>query len=172
MSATFSAKWASRESLKVSCLCGLRRCSRHRSATNTCDTSMPSCRFRCFAISRLDQCDKLVCPGGLVLLRARMRARTRSSCDLGLPGCGMPRRPSIPDSAYRTGHNRAVFLRHQPTQRSGPPNGLHPTTTPTEPAKQARHPPTDRESDTSIDRADQQSRHHVEQTWVNSLMNQ
>jgi hypothetical protein len=67
---------------------------------------MPSCRLRYFAISRLDQCGKPVCSGGLVLLKARIRARTRSSCTLRLPGCGTP---SIPDSAYRIGHNRAVL---------------------------------------------------------------
>lgn len=79
------------------------------STSNTCETSIPSWRFRYFAISRLDQCDKPVCSGALFLLSARIRERTRSSCVLGLPGCGIPHSPSIPDSAYRTGHNRTVL---------------------------------------------------------------
>ena len=43
---------------------------------------MPSCRVRYFAISRLDQCDKSACWGGLILLTARIRER--SGCLLHL----------------------------------------------------------------------------------------
>ena len=59
----------------------------------------------------------------------------------------------FPDVVYRVGPRyqtphtvQAItgrsYLRHQPTRRSGPPNGLRPTTTPAEPAKQAQHLPT------------------------------
>jgi hypothetical protein len=108
---------------RVSCRCGLRRCARQRSATYTWDTSMPSCRFRYFAICELDRCDKPVCSGGLVLLTARIRARTPSSCASASLDVGIPRRISIQTPHTAQAPTGRSYLRHQPTPRSAPPNG-------------------------------------------------
>ncbi len=95
-SRTFSTNCGSAESLKVSCLCGLRPNARQIRETAVCDMPVAA------AIDRVDQC---VASTGLVSSVLTTTASTASSVIfLGAPGRDSSASPSSPDSMNRTRH--------------------------------------------------------------------